>query len=64
MAGWLAWPKGDPAADVDGLDATAKVMILAALVFGRQLGRRQVTGRGITDITNGRSTGRHWPGDG
>ena len=40
----------DPAADVEGHDAVAKVMILAALVFGRQLRRQQVARRGITDI--------------
>jgi homoserine dehydrogenase len=40
----------DPAADVEGHDAVAKVMILSALVFGRQLGREQVACRGITDI--------------
>jgi homoserine dehydrogenase len=40
----------DPSADVDGHDAVAKVMILSALVFGRQLRREQVACRGITDI--------------
>jgi homoserine dehydrogenase len=40
----------DPAADVEGHDAAAKVMILSALVFGRQLRRDQVDCRGITDI--------------
>ena len=40
----------DPAADVEGDDAVAKVMILSALVFGRQLRREQVACRGITDI--------------
>jgi homoserine dehydrogenase len=40
----------DPSADVDGHDAVAKVMILSGLVFGRQLGREQVTCRGITEI--------------
>jgi homoserine dehydrogenase len=40
----------DPAADVEGHDAAAKVMILSALVFGRQLRREQVARRGITDI--------------
>jgi homoserine dehydrogenase len=40
----------DPSADVDGHDAVAKVMILSALVFGRQLRREQVAFRGITDI--------------
>jgi len=41
----------DPAADVDGDDAVAKVMILSALVFGRQLRREQVGCRGISDLT-------------
>ena len=41
----------DPAADVEGHDAVAKVMILSALVFGRQLRREEVVRRGITDIT-------------
>ena len=40
----------DPAADVDGHDAVAKVMILSALVFGRQLGREEVACRGIAGI--------------
>jgi homoserine dehydrogenase len=41
----------DPAADVEGHDAVAKVMILSGLVFGRQLRREQVAVRGITAIT-------------
>jgi homoserine dehydrogenase len=41
----------DPAADVDGADSVAKLMILSALVFGRQLRREQVTCQGITGIT-------------
>jgi homoserine dehydrogenase len=40
----------DPAADVEGHDAVVKMMILSALVFGRQLRRDQVACRGITDI--------------
>jgi homoserine dehydrogenase len=40
----------DPAADVEGHDTAAKVMILSALVFGRQLRVEQVGRRGITDI--------------
>jgi homoserine dehydrogenase len=40
----------DPAADVEGYDTVAKLMILSALVFGRQLRREQVACRGITDI--------------
>lgn len=41
----------DPAADVEGHDAVAKLMILAGLVFGRQLNRDQIIRRGITDLT-------------
>jgi homoserine dehydrogenase len=41
----------DPAADVEGHDAVAKVMILSGLGFGRQLRREQVTCRGITAIS-------------
>jgi homoserine dehydrogenase len=37
----------DPAADVDGDDTVAKVMILSALVFGRQLRREDVACEGI-----------------
>jgi homoserine dehydrogenase len=40
----------DPAADVEGPDTVAKVMILSGLVFGRQLRRDQVDCRGIVDI--------------
>jgi homoserine dehydrogenase len=40
----------DPAADVEGHDTVAKVMILSALVFGRQLRPDQVASQGITDI--------------
>jgi homoserine dehydrogenase len=40
----------DPAADVEGHDTVAKVMILSGLVFGRQLRREQVTCSGIVDI--------------
>lgn len=40
----------DPAADVEGYDAIAKVMILSALVFRRQLSGEQVACLGITGI--------------
>src|SRR6185437_13205220 len=49
--------EADPAADVEGHDATAKVMILSALVLGRQLSRDQVACRGITGVT-GREVAR------
>jgi homoserine dehydrogenase len=38
-------------ADVDGSDAMAKTMIIAGLVFGRQLRPEQVLRRGITAVT-------------
>ena len=38
-------------ADIDGSDAMAKTMILAGLVFGRQLRPEQVVRRGISDVT-------------
>ena len=41
----------DPTADVDGHDSVAKVMVLSALVFGRQLRVDQVSRRGISDLT-------------
>ena len=41
----------DPAADVEGHYAAAKVMILWALVFGRQLRGEQAACRGITGTT-------------
>jgi homoserine dehydrogenase len=40
----------DPAADVEGDDTVAKVMILSGLVFGRQLQREQVACTGIVGI--------------
>jgi homoserine dehydrogenase len=43
--------EADPAADVEGYDSVAKVMILSALVFGRQLQRDQVECQGITNVT-------------
>jgi homoserine dehydrogenase len=43
--------EADPTADVGGADSVAKLMILAGLVFGRQLRLRDVANRGITDLT-------------
>jgi homoserine dehydrogenase len=40
----------DPSDDVDGNDAVAKVMILAGLVFGRQLRPQDVSRRGVSAI--------------
>ena len=41
----------DPTADVEGYDAVAKTLILAALVFGQTLKPEQVVREGITSIT-------------
>ena len=41
----------DPTADVEGYDAVAKTLILAALVFGYTLQPEQVVRQGITTIT-------------
>jgi homoserine dehydrogenase len=43
----------DPSADVDGHDSAAKLMILAALVFGRQLASEQVEREGIAAVAPG-----------
>jgi homoserine dehydrogenase len=40
----------DPSADVSGLDSAAKVMVLSALVFRRQLDPGQVERRGIDSV--------------
>jgi homoserine dehydrogenase len=40
-------------ADIDGSDAMAKIMILAGLVFGRQLRPEQVLRRGIAGVSRG-----------
>jgi len=42
----------DPTADVEGYDAAAKTLILAALVFGRSLKPGEVARQGITTITH------------
>ncbi len=46
----LGLAERDPTADVEGYDAMAKAMVLAGLVFGRQLSIQDVGRRGITTI--------------
>jgi len=46
----LGLAEREPTADVEGYDAVAKAMILAGLVFGRQLRVEDVVRRGITGI--------------
>ena len=60
----LGLAERDATADVEGYDAMAKAMILAALVFGRQLRAEEVVRRGITGIDRAqieaaRSDGAH-----
>ncbi len=45
------YAEADPTADVEGYDAVAKTLILAALVFGAPLKPEQVFRQGITAIT-------------
>lgn len=45
------YAEADPTADVEGYDAAAKALILAALVFDRSLSLDQIARRGIADIT-------------
>jgi homoserine dehydrogenase len=45
------YAEADPTADVEGYDAVAKTLILAALVFGQPLQPAQVVRKGITAIT-------------
>ena len=45
------YAEADPTADVEGYDAVAKVLILAALAFGHSLKIEQVMRKGITAIT-------------
>src|SRR3989440_9602704 len=47
----LGYAEADPTADVEGYDAVAKTLILAALVFGRPLKPSQVLRQGITTVT-------------
>jgi homoserine dehydrogenase len=49
QAAGLAEP--DPAADVEGHDSVAKLMILSALTFGHQLRAEDVSRRGIAALT-------------
>jgi homoserine dehydrogenase len=60
----LGLAERDPSADVEGYDAMAKAMIIAGLVFGRQLRAGEVVRRGITGfdrarIEAARSDGAH-----
>ena len=45
------YAEADPTADVEGYDAVAKVLILAAFAFGHMLKPEQVIRQGITTVT-------------
>lgn len=47
----LGYAETDPTADVEGYDALAKTLILAALIFNQPLKPEQVARRGITALT-------------
>jgi homoserine dehydrogenase len=47
----LGYAEADPTDDVEGDDAVAKTLILAAVVFGRALAPSQVVREGITALT-------------
>jgi homoserine dehydrogenase len=47
----LGYAESDPTADVEGYDAVAKTLILAALAFGEPLRIEQVHRKGITNVT-------------
>lgn len=47
----LGYAESDPTADVEGYDAIAKTLILAALAFGEPMRVEQVQRQGITGVT-------------
>lgn len=61
----LGYAEADPTADVEGWDAAGKVLILAAVLFGRQLSFDAMQVRGISqlsaaDIESARAAGERW----
>lgn len=51
LAQQKGYAEANPAADVEGLDAARKIVILAALAFGKLLDPNKISTTGITDIT-------------
>ncbi len=47
----LGYAEADPTADVDGLDAAAKIAILASIAFNSRVVMDQVPAEGIRDLT-------------
>ena len=51
LAQQKGYAEANPAADVEGLDAARKIVILAALAFGKLLNPNKISTTGITGIT-------------
>ena len=51
LAQQKGYAEANPAADVEGLDAARKIVILAALAFGKLLDPNKISATGITKIT-------------
>ena len=51
LAQQMGYAEANPAADVEGLDAARKIVILAALAFGKLLDPNKISTTGITGIT-------------
>ena len=47
----LGYAEANPAADVEGLDAARKIVILAAMAFGKRVDPKDILCEGITSIT-------------
>ncbi|NPV87169.1 MAG: homoserine dehydrogenase [Anaerolineae bacterium] len=61
----LGYAEADPTGDVEGYDAAGKVVILARLLMGVQMGMKDVDREGIThltpeDIRQAKQDGRRW----
>ena len=61
----LGYAEADPTADVEGFDATAKILILANAIMGSHLTTDQVERQGITkiakeDVMKAKAEGKRW----
>ena len=56
LAQQKGYAEANPAADVEGLDAARKIVILAALAFGKLLDPNKISTTGITGITQEHTT--------
>ncbi|HUN23622.1 MAG TPA: homoserine dehydrogenase [Anaerolineales bacterium] len=62
----LGYAETDPTGDVEGYDAAGKLIILANILFGKQLSLEQIDRTGITgisrdDIANAQQANQRWP---